>query len=532
MIGFTMHVEHVDSEFYRSRFENALKMAATSAAAAIGETTHLLELLLLEAAPGLGLPELERQLRDATNLDLESIRAAVEELRKLPLKPVPLTEGKTIDPSEEFRRIDEALRTLSQQHVLPNNEAWFRLELQVDGYLTRALISAAHSGADVRPVVLRAEQKLAALSDVTLVQQWSRVQREFADDFGVPRLDTESPWLPAKFLELGSGDQLRQKLARYVVELKPKLVALRIAAGIYSHPIDAIGPARLLAINTTSTPLERDVLRLDLARGISRISAAWTTLLKGKLPALASLLRLDLDTRLLQGADAKAAANELSEASSPAAAAVHEALAFLAAVERFGGARSGIEDVLRRHKLGLEVTLPDSAREVRGCSELVLQKKLCRFLIEQGIYAEGTKFGPFETDLLANVRAMATVIEVKLYPSGKHPTEKSIRANLAQLQDYMDKRPVRPTGTLVVYNFSDTLVVAPNRWIRGRYWICVVNLGSATGSRRQSTLTLDEDYGGRQLIVGTSNDATRGGGQPKGTGRSAVALRPKKSVNR
>lgn len=117
-----------------------------------------------------------------------------------------------------------------------------------------------------------------------------------------------------------------------------------------------------------------------------------------------------------------------------------------------------------------------------------MQKKLCRFLVEQGVYAEGTKFGPFETDLLASVRAMATVIEVKRYRATTRPTVKTLRANLAQLQDYMDKRTARPTGALVVYNFTPTLVVAPNRWIRGRYWICIVNLGKATGSARRSTL--------------------------------------------
>jgi hypothetical protein len=120
--------------------------------------------------------------------------------------------------------------------------------------------------------------------------------------------------------------------------------------------------------------------------------------------------------------------------------------------------------------------------------ELTIQKNLCRFLLERGIYSEGTKFGPFETDLLATVRAQAYVLEVKLFPVGKGPTASTIKAGLAQLQDYMDRRVARPRGVLVVYNFSNTLVV-------GRYWITAINLGGATGSRRRRSLVIEEGKG-------------------------------------
>jgi hypothetical protein len=518
-----MHVEHVDSEFYRTRLQIALGMASSSTRAALAEAGHILEMLLSEAGPGLQLADLERDFREARDLDLGSIEAAVTALRAMNLKPVPLPNQKNIDPQRAFGRIEQALRQLSRQHLLATNQAWFQLEFQVDGDLNNLLICAAFAGADMSKLVTLAEGKLAVLSGVTLVQVWSRIQREFDEDRGIPHLNAASSVLPPKFLDLEEGDELRTKIARYVIEFKPKLVVERINGGSFSYPLDAVGPARLLSVNTTSPPLERDVLRLDLARGIGRIAAVWQTLLKRKLADLAALLRLVPETKLLQGADVKAAQAELQDAETPAAAAVHEVNAFLSTLERLGAARAGVEDLLRRHKLGLEVTLPESAKEVAGRSELLLQKTLCRFLLEQGVYAEGTKFGPFETDLLASVRAMATVIEVKLYSRNKRPTVKTLRANLAQLQDYMDKRPVRPTGALVVYNLSPTLVVAPNRWVRGRYWICVVNLGKPTGSARRSTLTLDETQGD-QLIVGMLNDADSSTGVPRP--KRAISKKP------
>lgn len=265
-----MHVEHVDSEFYRERLQNALGMANSSRAAALAEAGHVLEMLLFEAGSGLQLAELERDLREARDLDLESIRVAVAALRSLDLKPVPLADEKTLDPQLAFARVGEAMERLSAQHLLGTNQAWFQLEFQVDGDVNRLLICAAHAGADLGELVTLMKRKLAPLSDVTLVQLWGGIQREFEEDRDLPHLDAASSVLPPRFLELEPSDKLREKIAKYVIEFKPKLVVERFKAGTYSYPSDSVGPARLLSINTSSTPLERDVLRLDLARGISR----------------------------------------------------------------------------------------------------------------------------------------------------------------------------------------------------------------------------------------------------------------------
>jgi hypothetical protein len=440
-----------------------------------------------------------------------------------------LSDENSLLPKKEFERLEEALTSLEQQQARPSNEAWFHLELQVDHILMRLLICTAGADADLSPLVENATGKLSLLSEGTLVEQWGRVQSEFDPDRVLPHFDEQSPLLPQPFLELPSSGKLRHKLASYVIQLKPKLVAERIRKGLFSHPSDALGPARLLAINTTVTALERDVLRLDLARSVGRVVAVWTHILNKKESALATLLGLEPGTRLMAGPDVRKARTQLGKASEPAAAAIYEVERFLAAVERLSGSKSGVETALRRHKMGLEVGLPESAVEVRGANELKLQKRLCRFLLEHGLYVEGTKFGPFESDLVASVRAIATVIEVKLFGAGSRPVVKSFRSALAQLQDYMDKRPVRPSGVLAVYNLSDVLIVPPNRWIRGRYWITVVNLGLATGSRRRATLTLEEDQSGRELIVGHTNNAQHLTGENDGQhARGSQASRMKR----
>lgn len=210
-----MHVEHIDSKFYRVRLKNALKMAQASPGAAANETAHLLELLLIEAGPTLNLSELEKQVRDATNLDLGRVREVADHVLRLKPGGVPLKDEAIIEPNQEVQRIDETLDQLAKQHVLAGNVAWFHLEFHVDRHLTRLLICAAHSGVDLTSVVAMASEKLTRIEEMSLVRLWSQIQREF-DEAREARFDPSSSLLPPQFLELAPADELRQKIAMYV----------------------------------------------------------------------------------------------------------------------------------------------------------------------------------------------------------------------------------------------------------------------------------------------------------------------------
>jgi hypothetical protein len=509
-----MNVEAVDTDFYQAQLDSILRLADSAPSVARREVAHIIELLLLETSRRLDFEEIERELVAATEIDVLVLKEAMAILHKCPLRQVSINAQRSIVPEEEFQRLEQALASLQGQQVLHHLEAMLRLEILINNPLMDLLICAAAADADVSPLIQIGATKLAHIREDYLVELWARVQSEFDPDRVMPSFDATSKILPPRFLELSEGAALRQKIAEYAIKIKPALVVERIAAGLQTYPVDALGPGRLLAINNKSMPIERDPLRLDLARAVSRLSAAWSGLLGRDIRELSGLTGVRAKTRLLSGPDVMDAKEEFAGAlkssageSTAAAIAVYYAKRFLASVERLTGSSSTIADALRCHKLGLEVTIPDSARRFKGKSELTLQKELCKFLLEQGHYSEGTKFGPFETDLVATSRAVATVVEVKLYTKERSPSERTVRANLSQLQDYMDKRPVRPRGALVLYNMSDTLVVAPNRWIRGRFWITAVNLGLATGSRRQSTLTLEEALAGDELLVGYRNDS-------------------------
>ncbi len=154
-----------------------------------------------------------------------------------------------------------------------------------------------------------------------------------------------------------------------------------------------------------------------------------------------------------------------------------------------------MERALTQYKLGAEVMAPDNIKALSRKHELRLQKELCRFLLERGIFTVGTKFGRSETDLLANLPDEGYIIEAKVYKNTARVSEKTIKSDLVQLQSYMDQNPTRTRGILVIYNFSSTLISAPRQWVAGRFWFLPINLQQKPPSGRNRSLVVERGDG-------------------------------------
>jgi hypothetical protein len=155
---------------------------------------------------------------------------------------------------------------------------------------------------------------------------------------------------------------------------------------------------------------------------------------------------------------------------------------------------SSIEAALFQYKLGLEVML--SRKHVAKCRELHMQKELCRFLVERNIRAFGKSFGRAESDLLAELPGGRFLLETKLV---KKVSESSIRHYITQLKAYMDQEEAATRGVLVIYNLSDTTILADRKWLRQNLWILAINLDSASPSKLRSRLMI-EDGGSDSLV--------------------------------
>ncbi|MBN4054563.1 hypothetical protein JYT87_02520, partial [Nitrospira defluvii] len=154
-----------------------------------------------------------------------------------------------------------------------------------------------------------------------------------------------------------------------------------------------------------------------------------------------------------------------------------------------------VEKALMQYKLGIEVMTPEIIDSLKNKKELLLQKELCRFLLERNIFTVGTKFGRSETDLLAELPTEGYIIETKIYKEGRRVNERIIKSNLVQLQSYMDQSPIHRKGILVIYNFSSILITAPRYWLRGRFLLLPINLQTKPPSSRQRSLIIEPGEG-------------------------------------
>lgn len=158
-----------------------------------------------------------------------------------------------------------------------------------------------------------------------------------------------------------------------------------------------------------------------------------------------------------------------------------------------------LETVLRSFKLGLEVMAREVARDLRGKNEVALQRLLCRFLVERGFHAFGTKFGWSEADLQVEDVFGALVIEAKL--ARRPPASALIVKWLSQLKSYMDQSPMKQRGALVVFNFSAVPIVAPPQFIHARHLILPINICSVSPSKRTECIDIAAAPAGSDNLV-------------------------------
>lgn len=503
-----MFAEVTDTSFMRERLTALDALARSSPALALSEASHLAETLLREFGHSLDAEQLETELRQATDLDTQLLENTLDAIVDKQPKAIATPSGHVVEPQEQAERLRQLIADArASQPTTHKLSAWLTIELEADTRMMNLLACASASGIDLTPLVPTGSAKLTHLDDETLTDQWSRIQGEFDPSRILTTFAEEISKLPQDYLASGSAEALRRKISDYVLAVKPSIVASRYLRGISSYPSSALGPARLLCINSTVVPLEHDADRLDLVHTLGGLAALWRDVFGKDRRSLGALLGVSHESQLLAGTDPQDAQKKLLAIGAPerAAGAIYTLRSLLGSIERRGGPAAPLISALRRYQLSLEVLAPDSSRSIARLGELTLQKQLSSFLITQGIYTEGTKFGRLQSDLVTTAHANAAVIEVKLNRAAKPPTLASVRANLSQLQDYLESRPSRSRGVLVIYNLSSTFLQPPHRWVRGRYWITVVNLGAATGSQRKRSLLLREGVG-NELLSGVTSD--------------------------
>lgn len=382
-------------------------------------------------------------------------------------------------------------------------EGALRLRFVLDGKLHKLLLASTSLEVDLTAAVAVFKKHLHTLSDKSIETLWASVQQE-VDQRSEVRVVPYDEIFEAGFFGTATVDEMRSRIADYVVVLRPRAVARMIKEN-GGGAAQSVGVASTLAYSVVE-PLDDTEERILLClASIMGASEPYT-----ERPRLLGALGLEPSAWI--GRSYGQRYRPLGKTAPPSLKRVLRLVErLLLYIETYVSAARPIEQALLQYKLGLEVMLPDSRPKTKKeRDELRLQRQVCKFLIERGFRAYGTKFGQQEVDILAQAPELGQsyVIEAKVYTASVSPEK--IRSNLTQLQSYVDTAFQGAKGVLLLFNLTDTLIKAERRWISSQYWILPINLGEASPSKRKASIEISPGTDGRLVDVVRSSAAVAG----------------------
>ncbi len=440
----------------------------------------------------INVKQLDSKITALKSVNTQSLIEVLEEIKKLDLDDVVVTVTEGVD--EKYNELFQELESFISEIVktaplMEQANLALRIDMVGDRILRDIFICAVSKSVSLKKIEKMVLSKLQKVDDNTISILWDRTLSEF-DTYRTSSMQVEEGVIDIDFLKKEDAAKTRQKLAEYVVSVKPKLLISRFSRGLTRYPLESIGALRILSIPETNIANQVEEWEVNLARAISRLAFFWVEWLRKALHTFASVLEIDTNSSILAGSEYKIAKGETKLLSSPYAFLQIRKILHIAS-SRLSLA-TPVENALLQYRLGIEIMTPDIIQELSSKNELRLQRELCKFLIERDIYAFGTKFGRNEIDLIVEYAPNSFIMETKKYPKGSTLSERTIRNNLAQLQEYMQKSQMQRRGILTIYNMTDWLLCSPREWLHGQFWILPININEKPASAREKSLNIFE----------------------------------------
>jgi hypothetical protein len=486
----------------------------------------LIEEVFVWARAKINFGNISNRLAARRTLDFESLKAMQAALSGVDFPSQVRLGRNVISPSEVLEDLRRQIHNLeSEFENLSEIQVDTKLSFLVAGNARQLVFAAAVCGRKIPELVRLVRDKLTLLEPIQVRVIWSWVQDELDPSSSTPVIDHSGLLAPGwtKFTDV---DSVRDKLSRYVVELKPALLAEMASRGQTSFPMKVPDTSQILSWRDATAAERLSEQEGVLVKAIGRIVMLLKVIFARDEADVAMGLGLDPSSRIFK--KEQSIFESTQKRAPPFMAMCYELRKFIQVADFQIAKEVSLEAVLHQMKLGLEVVAQDVSSEYATRPELRLQREIARFLIERGIHAVGTKFGRHETDFVVGERADYYVIEVKKFAPSRTITDRTIKGAIVQLQAYMDQPPTHPLGILVVFNFTNSLLLAPPSWIRGRYRIVVINLQGESPSGLTKSLTVEEGSGANTIQVHVID----GGGSERRSDRGrASGTRKRKSAN-
>lgn len=466
------------------------------------ELTNIIVEALESVYQQVSMKEIETKVTQGMKIDIESLEKGlktVEDARPIPFDLQQKDKIIHIDPTNIIRELKDFIEKIKARTIDRIN-ALLGLELFQDSNFNHLMMAFDSTNQIFSSMQSLLRNKLENINNDDILLLWARIKSSFSNDEqnrGFPIYDNI---IPQDFFNSKNSElDVRDKCAIVIAKYRPLTIKKMVEEGIDNIPIITPGISRILT--NTSDLSQITSLEILLIRSMSQIIALHNLITHKNSSDIARAIRADQYGLIFNGEFLKEYRKSITDRDSTNRNIDKNKLLILnlkRLVEYtalFTKQQTQIENILRQYKMGQEIISPRRKAEfdnVHNTLEIYLQKDICKFLLERNILAFGKSIGRNQIDLYyKEISGDDFVIEAKIYKNENHITLNALKKNIVQLQSYMDLH-VQPKGILAIYNFTNALMMAPRKWLRGRIFILCINLCDSTASTRKSSIEIVE----------------------------------------
>ncbi len=464
------------------------------------ELTNIIIEILDTVYRMVNMKKIETKVSHAMKIDVEAIEKGLEIIEEAKPSLIKLcSDGKLIEivPSKIIHETKEFIEKIKTKNIDRMN-ALFSLELLYDGNFDRLLMGFNPDNKIFESMQSLLLNKLKNIKDDEILLLWAQIKSHFNNDEQKRGFPLYDDIIPSNFFSFNDSSlTARDKCAILIAKYKPLTIKKMVEEGITSIPLILPGIARILAISDVSKISQISNLEILLIRSASQIIALHNSITQKETADIAKAIGVDQNGLVFDGEFFKEYQSKIKNCNQKKQK--NELLSLnvkrlIEYISLFSNQKIAIEEALYQYKWGQEAIHPFRRNDFKNAKktlEIYLQKDMSKFLLERNIIAFGKTVGRNQIDLYhKDLMGEDFVIEAKVYKVRKI-TLRNLKKNIVQLQSYMDLHD-QPKGILAIYNFTNTLIMAPRKWIKGRILIVCINLCELSPSGRESSLEIVE----------------------------------------
>lgn len=465
------------------------------------ELTNIVLEIINSVYQTVNMRKIEERISHARKIDISALKNVIKKISNSNLHTLTIhVEGKEdilINPSELIQEFSDFVNKVEAGKIDRIN-ALFGLELFYDSNFDRLLMTFNENDKIFETIQSVLIEKFQHINNDEMLLFWAKIKSFFNTEYE-HKYNLYNDIIPRDFFtEQGKSFDIRKSSAVFIAKYRPLTIRRMVEEGINFFPITLPGVARILAISDTSEISPISNLEYLLIRATSQIVALHESITYQKTNDIAKAVGADRNGLIFNGEFLKNYRERIKDIRNKESKFKLLTLNVKRLIEYaalFEQQMIPIETALWQYKIGQEIIVPARKKEfsdAKGTLEDYLQKDISKFLIEKNILSYGRKNGRSEIDLYyKDIGGEEFVIETNIYTGKNKLTFQKLKRNIIQLQSYMDQVK-QPRGILALFNFSDVMILAPKKWLRGRILIISINLCPLPPSKRWSSIEIIE----------------------------------------